>query len=62
MKLTPFSVALSPGDAYALASIATNFGISETVNHVRVIYGAIPKKIFGTNSPFWATGESATPR
>ena len=45
---------LSPGDAYALSSIATNFGISETVNHVRVIYGAIPKKIFGTNKPFWS--------
>jgi acetamidase/formamidase len=44
---------LSPGDAYALSSIATNFGISETVNHVRVIYGAIPKKIFSTNQPFW---------
>ena len=45
---------LSPGDAYALSSIATNFGISETVNHVRVIYGAIPKKIFSTNPPFWS--------
>jgi acetamidase/formamidase len=45
------------GDAYALSSIATNFGISETVNHVRVIYGAIPKKIFSSNRPFWATGE-----
>ena len=45
---------LSPADAYALSSIATNFGVSETVNHVRVIYGAIPKKIFSTNPPFWA--------
>jgi acetamidase/formamidase len=45
---------LSPGDAYALSSIATNFAVSETVNHVRVIYGAIPKKIFSTNEPFWA--------
>jgi acetamidase/formamidase len=45
---------LSAGDAYALSSIATNFGISETVNHVRVIYGAIPKKIFSTNPPFWS--------
>jgi acetamidase/formamidase len=45
---------LSPGDAYALSSIATNFGISETVNHVRVIYGAIPKKIFSTNPTFWS--------
>ena len=45
---------LSPGDAYALSSIATNFAISETVNHVRVIYGAIPKKIFTTNPPFWS--------
>jgi acetamidase/formamidase len=45
---------LSAGDAYALSSVATNFGISETVNHVRVIYGAIPKKIFSTNQPFWS--------
>lgn len=45
---------LSAGDAYALSSIATNFGVSETVNHVRVIYGAIPKKIFSTNRPFWS--------
>ncbi len=45
---------LAPGDAYALASIATNFGVSETVNHVRVMYGAIPKKIFSINRPFWS--------
>ncbi len=45
---------LSAADAYALSSIATNFGISETVNHVRVIYGAIPKKIFSTNPAFWS--------
>ena len=45
---------LAPGDAYALASVATNFGISQTVNHVRTIYGEIPKRIFATNPPFWA--------
>jgi acetamidase/formamidase len=45
---------LSPGDAYALASIATHFGIAEAVNHVGVIYGAIPKRIFDSNKPFWS--------
>jgi acetamidase/formamidase len=48
---------LAPGDAYALASIATSFGVSETVNHVRMIYGAIPKKIFSTNAPFWSPAQ-----
>ncbi|MES2563173.1 MAG: hypothetical protein V4637_10645 [Pseudomonadota bacterium] len=45
---------LSPGDAYALASIATHFGIAEAVNHVGVIYGTIPKRIFDSNKPFWS--------
>jgi acetamidase/formamidase len=45
---------LSPGDAYSLASIATHFGVAEAVNHVGVIYGGIPKRIFDTNKPFWS--------
>ena len=45
---------LSPGDAYSLASIATHFSVAEAVNHVGVIYGAIPKRVFDTNKPFWS--------
>ena len=45
---------LAPGDAYSLASVATHFSVAEAVNHVGVIYGAIPKRIFDTNKPFWS--------
>ncbi|MGZ5146157.1 MAG: hypothetical protein ACXWCP_21660, partial [Burkholderiales bacterium] len=45
---------LNPGDAYSLASISVNYVVAEAVDHVLMIYGAIPKKIFATNSPFWA--------
>ena len=45
---------MTPGDAYAFSSVATNFGVAENVNYVRVIYGAIPKKLFSTNPPFWS--------
>jgi len=37
---------LSPADAYSLASVAVNYVIAEAVDHVQVVYGAIPKKIF----------------
>jgi acetamidase/formamidase len=45
---------LSPGDAYSLASIGVNYVVAEAVDHVLMIYGAIPKKIFSTNKPFWS--------
>ncbi|MDB5867143.1 MAG: amidase [Betaproteobacteria bacterium] len=48
---------LEPGDGYSLASIATDFGVAEAVNHVGVIYGRIPKKIFSTNVPFWSAAQ-----
>ena len=38
---------LTPADAYSLASIAVNYTIAEAVDHVQMVYGAIPKKIFG---------------
>jgi acetamidase/formamidase len=44
---------LSPGDAYSLASIGVNYTVAEAVDHVQVIYGAIPKKMFSTNKAFW---------
>lgn len=37
---------LSPEDAYSLASIAVNYVVAEAVDHVQMVYGAIPKKIF----------------
>lgn len=33
-------------DAYSLASIAVNYTVAEAVDHVQMVYGAIPKKIF----------------
>lgn len=47
---------LTPGDAYSLASIAVDYGVAEAVDHVLVVYGAIPKKLFSTNRPYW-TGD-----
>jgi acetamidase/formamidase len=46
---------LTPADAYSLASIAVDYGVAEAVDHVLVIYGAIPKKLFSTNRPYWRT-------
>ena len=37
---------VTPGDAYALASIATNYSIAEAVNLTQVVVGKIPKRIF----------------
>jgi acetamidase/formamidase len=36
---------LSAGDAYALCSLSVDFRIAEAVNHVKVVYGAIPKRL-----------------
>lgn len=36
---------LSTGDAYALCSLAVDFRIGEAVNHVKMVYGAIPKRL-----------------
>jgi len=44
---------LSVADAYALASIAVDFRVAEAVDAVQMVYGAIPKKIFGTNREYW---------
>jgi acetamidase/formamidase len=45
---------LSRADAYSLASIGVNYIVAEAVDYVQMIYGAIPKKIFATNKPFWS--------
>ena len=45
---------LSPADAYSLASIAVNYTVGEAVDGVLMVYGAIPKKLFTTNRPFWS--------
>lgn len=45
---------LSPEDAYSLASIGVNYVIAEAVDDVLMVYGAIPKKLFTTNRPFWS--------
>jgi acetamidase/formamidase len=44
---------LTPEDAYALASVGIHYGVAEAVDHVLVIYGAIPKNLFSTNQPYW---------
>jgi acetamidase/formamidase len=44
---------LSAQDAYALTSIAVDFRVAEAVNATKVIYGAIPKRLFGQNAEYW---------
>jgi acetamidase/formamidase len=44
---------LTAQDAYSLASIGVNYVVAEAVDHVQMVYGAIPKKIFATNREFW---------
>jgi acetamidase/formamidase len=44
---------LSVADAYALSSLAVDFRIAENVNHVKVVYGSIPKRLLPA-SPYWA--------
>jgi acetamidase/formamidase len=46
---------LSRGEAYSLASIGVNYVVGEAVDHVLMIYAAIPKRIFSTNAPFWSS-------
>jgi acetamidase/formamidase len=36
---------LSTAEAYALTSLAVDFRIGEAVNHVKLVYGAIPKRL-----------------
>lgn len=38
---------LSTAKAYALTSLAVDFRIAEAVNHVKVVYGVIPKRVLG---------------
>src|SRR3954470_24130276 len=45
---------LSPADAYSLASIGVNYTVAEAVDDVQMVYGAIPKKLFASNAPFWS--------
>ncbi len=44
---------LSTAQAYALASLAVDFRIAENVNHVKVVYGAIPKRVLPACA-YWA--------
>ena len=44
---------LSAADAYALASLSADFRVGEAVNHVKMVYGAIPKQMFRNNAGYW---------
>ncbi len=44
---------LSAADAYALASLSADFRVGEAVNHVKMVYGVIPKKLFRQNLDYW---------
>jgi acetamidase/formamidase len=44
---------LSTAQAYAAASLAVDFRIAENVNHVKVVYGAIPKRLLPT-AAYWS--------
>ena len=43
---------LTPGDAYALTSLAADFRVAEAVNLTQVVTGLIPKRIFDTRHFF----------
>jgi len=45
--------AMSAADAYALASLAVDFGIGEAVDVVNLVYAKIPKNIFRGNPEYW---------
>ena len=44
---------LSAADAYALASLSVDFRVGEAVNHVKMVYGVIPKKLFKQRTEYW---------
>ncbi|MPZ47295.1 MAG: acetamidase [Betaproteobacteria bacterium] len=44
---------ITTAQAYALASLAVDFRIAENVNHVKVVYGAIPKRLLPA-SAYWS--------
>lgn len=44
---------LSAADAYALASLSVDFRVGEAVNHVKMVYGVIPKQMFRNNAEYW---------
>jgi acetamidase/formamidase len=46
---------LSPAEAYALCSLAVDFRIGEAVNNVLMVYGVIPKRLFGKKTRYWLT-------
>jgi acetamidase/formamidase len=48
---------LTAAEAYALSSLAVDLGIGEAVDIVNLVYAKIPKKIFRSNPPFWASTE-----
>jgi acetamidase/formamidase len=37
---------LTPAQAYAVCSFNVDFRIGEAVNHMKMVYGVIPKKLF----------------
>ena len=44
---------LTTAQAYALSSLAVDFRIAESVNHVKTVYGAVPKRLLAA-APYWA--------
>ena len=48
---------LTVADAYALSSLAVDLGIGEAVDIVNLVYAKVPKGIFRSNPPFWASTE-----
>jgi acetamidase/formamidase len=48
---------MTPGDAYALASLAVDYRVAEAVNLTQVVSGKIPKRIFDSKHFFKKTGK-----
>jgi acetamidase/formamidase len=46
---------MTAADAYAFSSLAVDLGIGEAVDIVNLVYARIPKNVFRSNPPYWAT-------
>lgn len=48
---------LTTAEAYTLSSIGVDFVVGEAVDGVLLVYGAIPKSLFKTKTPYWASAQ-----
>src|SRR5712691_8799278 len=54
VELLQEKAGLTAAEAYSVASLGVDFRVAEAVDSVQLIYGAIPKKFFKQNPPYWS--------